>query len=124
MWNTDLSSQQNMKICPVYTDSGEQCQFPFTYKSVQYNNCIILNNADNYPQCLTASSKWSNCLGSLLTLILISLLNKFKQVHNIVPTDAIVTQVTTTKAGGWWNNGASLNGGTMVFISGKSNFYI
>lgn len=36
-----------------------------------------------------------------------------------VPTNAIVTQVTTKKNGAWWQNGASKNGGTMLWISGR-----
>lgn len=35
-----------------------------------------------------------------------------------MPTTSVVTQVTTRKDGGWWQNGASLNGGTMLWISG------
>jgi hypothetical protein len=35
-----------------------------------------------------------------------------------VPTDAVIDQVTTRKAGGWWVNGASYRGGTLVWISG------
>lgn len=38
----------------------------------------------------------------------------------------MITQVTTRKNGGWWQNGASRNGGTMLWISGKrfaDNFF-
>ena len=37
-----------------------------------------------------------------------------------VPTDAVVTKVTTRKNGNPYINGASLNGGTLVWITGKS----
>ncbi len=37
-----------------------------------------------------------------------------------MPTDAAITQVATEKGTGWWINGASLNGGTMLWITGNS----
>lgn len=52
------------------------------------------------PQCLTSSGVWSAC---------------------IVPNTAAVSYVTTRKSGTSSVNGASLNGGTMVWISGYSN---
>jgi hypothetical protein len=37
-----------------------------------------------------------------------------------VPTNAVVTKVTTRKNGSPYINGASLNGGTLIWITGKS----
>ena len=45
----------------------------------------------------------------------------------IVPNPAVVSQVTTIQGSNWWQwiNQASLNGGTMLFISGQGIiFYI
>ena len=61
MLDADLIWQQKIKNVPFYTDSGENCQLSATWKSVQYNDCIIFNNADNYPQCLT-QTKWATIL--------------------------------------------------------------
>lgn len=36
-----------------------------------------------------------------------------------VPTDAAITYVTTRKNGRPWENGASLNGGTLIWINGR-----
>jgi hypothetical protein len=41
---------------------------------------------------------------------------------SLVPNDAIITKVTTRKNGYTWENGASLNGGTLLWITGKSNY--
>jgi len=62
---------------------------------------MIGNSINNLPQCLTVSNKWANCS---------------------VPTDASITQVTTQKGADWSINGASLNGGTMLWITGNSKF--
>jgi hypothetical protein len=102
------------------TESGENCQFPFSYNNDQYSHCILINN---YPQCLVSSGVWSKCIGNnfnkwIKNIKCISLISYF---WNEVPTDAIVTQVTTRKAAGWWINGASMNGGTLIWISGDSN---
>ncbi len=51
------------------------------------------------PQCLTTANTWSFCQ---------------------VPTDAVITYVTTRKAGTINQNGASLNGETLVWIYGYS----
>ena len=40
----------------------------------------------------------------------------------IVPTDAVVSYVTTRKSGSSSQNGASLNGETLVWIYGYSMF--
>ena len=41
----------------------------------------------------------------------------------IVPLNSAFTQVTTRKGGPYYVNGASLNGGTLIWISGFSNFF-
>ena len=82
MWDTQpLESYANM--CPgkinfinqfllkigkkfnlVQTVSGELCQFPFKYYSSTYSTCAVTTSTDNYPQCLTASKKYANCIGN------------------------------------------------------------
>lgn len=37
-----------------------------------------------------------------------------------VPNNAVITSITTMKGGAWWSNGASLNGGTMLWVNGQS----
>ena len=41
-------------------------------------------------------------------------------MNNKVPTNAIVTYVTTRKNGNSYTNGGSLMGGTLLWIFGKS----
>jgi hypothetical protein len=75
--------------------------FPFTHNNNKYYNCIIFGpgNTQYLPQCLTNLNKWSFC---------------------IVPTDAVISYVTTRKNGNANQNGASLNGQTLVWIYGLS----
>jgi hypothetical protein len=42
----------------------------------------------------------------------------------LVPNNAYIEYVRTRKLGLWINNQASMNGGTMIWISGKSKFFI
>ena len=69
MWDasySDLTSAAlNTNICEVKTDSGVPCQFPFTFNSVSYKSCVITNNLDALPQCITTANVWSNCIGTL-----------------------------------------------------------
>jgi hypothetical protein len=39
-----------------------------------------------------------------------------------VPTDAYVYSVTTVQNGGWWQNGVSINGETLLIIYGASMY--
>lgn len=69
----------------------------------EYNHCVInypdSRNNEYVPKCLTTSGVWSGC---------------------IQPTDAIVDFVSTRKNGGNAYNTVSRNGGTMIWIYGKS----
>ena len=99
--------------------------FPFTYNNQTYYNCIITgpSNPTYSPQCLVDSNTWSICSGIYLFLLFyiysIYIIIKIK-----VPTDAVVNFVTTRKDGWSGQNGASLNGGTLVWIFGYSMFKI
>ncbi|CAF0814130.1 unnamed protein product, partial [Brachionus calyciflorus] len=79
---------------------GGFCQFPFVYNGIEYKNCITNNpnNTEYLPMCLTSTNVWEEC---------------------VVPTNAIVTYVTTRKNGGNWINSLSKNGGTMIWIYGR-----
>ena len=105
-----------MKI--VQTESGAPCSFPFVYYNQSYYNCIINgpNNPFNKPQCLTINNIWSFCQGNNFNLSHVC--NKCLLYYNKVPTDAVITYVTTRKAGNYYQNGASLNGETLVWIYG------
>ncbi|CAF0710276.1 unnamed protein product [Brachionus calyciflorus] len=98
IWNADLNNP-NINLCPVDTNTGEKCKLPFMFNGVEYKSCIINspNNLGKLPQCLTNSDTWANCQ---------------------VPTGAVVTKVTTRKNGSPSINGVSLNGGTLLWISG------
>lgn len=97
MWNTgdDHSNQ-----CPVLTQSGEFCSFPFQWNNATYETCIIHgpNNQEQYPQCVTTSGKWSICN---------------------VPLTSVISYVTTRKSGWSSSNGASVRGETLVWIHGR-----
>ena len=66
VWDADLTDS-SAQICPVMTDSGQNCQLPFTYNGIEYNSCIIAgpNNPDSLPQCMTTTQTWSFCKGKL-----------------------------------------------------------
>lgn len=85
-------------LLKVMTDTNSYCNFPFMWNGQNYYTCVIGNNPNKLPQCLTSEKKWANCT---------------------VPTDATISQVTTRKNGYSWQNGASLMGGTLVWISGR-----
>jgi hypothetical protein len=97
MWNAgdDRSNQ-----CPVLTQSGELCSFPFQWNNVTYETCTIHgpNNPEQYPQCLTVSGRWSICN---------------------VPLTSVISYVTTRKSGWSNSNGASVRGETLVWIHGR-----
>jgi len=99
-WEADLTDL-TLDLCPVKTTSSEPCQFPFVDSGVTYRTCTVngANNPDLLPRCKTASGAWAVCL---------------------VPTDAVVYGVTTRKGGSFSVNGASLEGGTLLWITGKS----
>lgn len=99
-WEADLTDL-TLNLCPVKTSSSEPCQFPFVDSGVTYRTCTVngANNPDLLPRCKTASGAWAVCL---------------------VPTDAVVFGVTTRKGGSFSVNGASLEGGTLLWITGKS----
>ncbi|CAF0756351.1 unnamed protein product [Brachionus calyciflorus] len=98
-WEADLGNP-NIILCPVATASGEFCAFPFNFNGAEYKTCQINNpgNTEKIPQCFTPSRTWSNC---------------------ILPTNAVITSVTTRKNGGASTNGVSLNGGTLIWITGR-----
>ncbi|CAF0999129.1 unnamed protein product [Brachionus calyciflorus] len=98
-WEADLANP-NLNLCPVLTASGEECSFPFIFNKIEYRTCQINNfgNTDKIPQCYTSSKIWSNC---------------------ILPTNAVITTVTTRKSGSTSTNTVSLNGGTLIWIIGR-----
>ncbi len=102
-WEADLSDP-TVELCPVKTEDNEPCQFPFTDSGVTYRTCTIngANNPERLPRCKIASGNWAVC---------------------ILPTNAVVSGVTTRKAGPSYINGASLAGGTLVWITGKSKIF-
>ena len=71
---------------------------------------------------MTASKKFSNCIGIFISWIKRRKIKNsaFKIYESIVPKDAYIEYVRTRKVGLWINSQASLNGGTMIWISGKS----
>ena len=45
------------------TTDGKACQFPFTYKGIEYKQCTSISN-NGVPWCGTASGGWGNCMQS------------------------------------------------------------
>lgn len=86
------------------TLSGELCTFPFVNNSLNYYSCIIggPNNSAKLPQCMTPSGIWSVCQ---------------------VPTNATISYVTTRKGTNPSINGASINGGTLLWIAGYRKMF-
>ena len=85
----------------VKTESGDDCKFPFNYDDTDYYACIVggPNNPDNLPQCITTQDKWSFCK---------------------VPNSAAVTGISARKGGFNTFSTASMNGGALLWIFGKS----
>ena len=85
----------------VPTTTDEICQFPFRHNGVDYNRCLIDKSVQGsyLPMCKIKSGAWRRCQ---------------------VPTNAIITKVTTSRKGNSYNAGTE--GGTLVYISGLSNF--
>ena len=83
------------------TVSGAQCTFPFEYNTINYYSCSIggPNNPLKLPQCMTPSGSWNFCQ---------------------VPTNATISYVTTRKGTNSNTNSVSINGGTLLWISGSS----
>ena len=49
----------------VYTLTGAQCQFPFTYNNQIYKTCIVggPSNSQRMPQCMIDANTWDYCSG-------------------------------------------------------------
>ena len=102
------------------TVSGLNCIFPFTYGNISYTRCTLdgPNNPSQLPQCLVGPNTWSFCQGILLSNY--HFIDLLIIINFLVPTNAIINYVTTRKSGSSSQNGASVNGDTLVWIYGQS----
>jgi hypothetical protein len=118
---------KTFSIFEVQTDANVDCTFPFTYNNQKFTTCTTKFNNQYRPQCAIKSAVGNrtylaNCIGRLefercfLPFYLLEKIHLLTQV----PTDAVIKYVTTVQSGGWWQNGVSINGETLLFIYGLS----